>query len=270
MTIELANDKTLKYPILFVHGFGLRDNKRFGYWGRIPNHFVSKGCNVFFGNQDAGGSIEDNALFLKERILEILSDQKCEKINVIAHSKGGLEMRYLISTLKMGDKIASLTTIATPHRGSKALMYIPKITLKTCAFFTTFFMYLIGERKPRIYQTFLLFREDNAEIFNTENPDDPNVYYQSYTSIMDRDFLVTFLHRIIKKIDQENDGIISVDSAKWGEFRGVIKSNSRRGISHFDQVDFRRRKLTKKTGENVSDILEVYDKIFNDLLELNF
>jgi triacylglycerol lipase len=31
---------------------------------------------------------------------------------------GGLDSRYLISTLRYGDRIASLTTISTPHGGS--------------------------------------------------------------------------------------------------------------------------------------------------------
>ncbi len=42
-------------------------------------------------------------------------------MNIVAHSKGGLDARYMISHLDMGGAVASLTTIATPHRGSELL-----------------------------------------------------------------------------------------------------------------------------------------------------
>ena len=85
----------LKYPVMLVHGFGFRDGKRINYWGRIPKLLEEKGCAVFYGKQDSSGTIEDNALFLKERIEEILRETDAKKVNLIAHSKGGLEARYL-------------------------------------------------------------------------------------------------------------------------------------------------------------------------------
>ena len=41
-----------------------------------------------------------------------------EPVHIIAHSMGGLDARYMISRLDMADRVLSLTTIATPHRGS--------------------------------------------------------------------------------------------------------------------------------------------------------
>lgn len=82
---------------------------------------------------------------------------------------------------------------------------------------------------------------------------------------MKHDIILWFTHLIIKKAEGENDGLVSVKSAEWGDFKGLIRSNSKRGISHCDEVDFRRRKFTKKTGDGVSDILEVYSKIVDDL-----
>ena len=50
--------------------------------------------------------------FLRERFPN-------EKVHVIAHSMGGLDARYMISRLGMEDRVLSLTTVGTPHRGSK-------------------------------------------------------------------------------------------------------------------------------------------------------
>lgn len=70
---------SLQYPVMLVHGFGFRDGKRINYWGRIPKLLEEKGCAVFYGKQDSSGTIEDNALFLKERIEEILRETGAEK-----------------------------------------------------------------------------------------------------------------------------------------------------------------------------------------------
>ncbi len=51
------------------------------------------------------------------RIKEILEETGSDKVNIIAHSKGGLDSRYAISCLGAAPYVASLTTINTPHRG---------------------------------------------------------------------------------------------------------------------------------------------------------
>lgn len=102
----------LKYPVLMVHGMGFRDHKILNYWGRIPKELEKMGCRIYFGGQDSNGSIETNAAIIAEKIEEIINEEKTEKVNIIAHSKGGLDARYAISSLGMGDKVASLTTLA--------------------------------------------------------------------------------------------------------------------------------------------------------------
>ena len=106
-----------KYPILLVHGVFFRDTKYFNYWGRIPNELEANGAEIFYGNHHSASSVADSAAELKLRIIEILSETGAKKVNIIAHSKGGLDCRYAISKLGIADKVASLTTINTPHNG---------------------------------------------------------------------------------------------------------------------------------------------------------
>ena len=110
-----------RYPILLLHGAGFRDLKRPFYWGRIPDALEAHGAALYYGRQDCWASVGDNAQFLKDRLLKILEETGAEKVNIIAHSKGGLEARVLASSLGMGDKIASITTVGTPHRGSRVI-----------------------------------------------------------------------------------------------------------------------------------------------------
>ncbi len=65
-------------------------------------------------------------------------------------------------------------------------------------------------------------------------------------------------------LGEENDGLVSVDSAKWGEFRGVFRSSSRRGVSHGDLVDMNREDFH---GFNV---LDEYITIVAELKERGF
>ncbi len=261
----------LKYPILFVHGMGFRDSNVINYWGRIPSVFENDGNKVFYGYQDSNGTIEDNALVLKKRIEKIINETNTDKLNVIAHSKGGLDMRYAISSLGMGKYIASLTTVSTPHNGSKTIdkiMKLPKWTVKLVGKCSDIWLGMLGDKKPNAYKVFCSFSTEFAESFNNSNPDDPEVYYQSYAFVMKNSFsdiFMTIPHSIIYHIEGENDGLLTPASVQWGDFKGVFYGNSNRGISHCDEVDLRRCRFTRKDGDGVADVLEVYRSILGEL-----
>ena len=86
-----------KYPIMLVHGVFFRDTKYFNYWGRIPKELMNNGARIFYGNHQSAASIAESALELKESIEKVIKETSAEKINIIAHSKGGLDCRYAIS-----------------------------------------------------------------------------------------------------------------------------------------------------------------------------
>lgn len=266
----------LRYPVLLVHGLGFHDHKRISYWGRIPKALEAMGCNVFFGNQDGNADIETNGRHLAGRIDEILEQTKAEKVNIIAHSKGGLESRYAISALGFGGKVASLTTIATPHNGSKTidwLLRLPEVLLKLACFYIDCWFRLLGDKTPNFHRILQSFTTAQAARFNAETPDDPGVYYQSYAFVMRKassDLLMWLPYLVVRHIEGENDGLLPPDSVKWGNFKGVIRGARRRGISHCDEVDLRRRPLSKKPGDGVLDIVDFYRELIAGLMERGF
>lgn len=266
----------LKYPILMVHGMGFRDNKKLNYWGRIPKRLEEMGCRIFYGNQDSNASVEENGKVLTARIREILEETGAAKLNVIAHSKGGLDMRYAISGLGMGDRIASLTTLSTPHHGSTTvdkLLRLPDILVRFVGKCADLWMRLCGDKKPNTYAVFHTFSTEGAKRFNQANPDSQEVYYQSYAFVMrhaNSDMLMWFPSLIVKLFEGENDGLLTPNAVKWGEFQGIIRSNSLRGISHCDEVDMRRRRFSKKEGDGINDITEVYADIVLKLEQRGF
>lgn len=263
----------MKYPLLLVHGMGFRDSKYVGYWGRIPKALEEMGCKVYFGYQDSNADIETNGKHLAERIEQIISETGAEKVNIIAHSKGGLDSRYAISSLNMGDKVASLTTMSTPHHGSRSidlLMKFPHFLIKIVCFFTDCWFRVLGDKKPNTYRVLCAFTTDAASDFNMQNPDDPGVLYRSYGFVMKKptsDMFMWLPNLAVSFIEGENDGLLTPAAVRWGEFKGVYRGVSNRGISHCDEVDMRRRPLSKNKGDGVSDIVDVYREAVLGLME---
>lgn len=235
-----------KYPLLLVHGVGFRDFHYFNYWGRIPRELVRNGARVYYGHQEAWGTVESNGEMLKAKILEIIEETGCEKVNIIAHSKGGLDSRYVISGLNMAPYIASLTTINTPHHGSRLVDFLKKlpdgIYRQICGMIDRYFGRL-GDITPNAYLASYQLSEAYAREFNEKYPDAEGIYYQSYASLMRCGFsskLLCIPYWILKMLDAPSDGLVTVTSAQWTNFKGVIKNKYMRGISHGDMIDLTR------------------------------
>jgi len=231
-----------KYPIVLVHGIGLRDYKYIKYWGNIPTALRDEGAKVFFGKQDAWGSIENNASTVKRKILEVIEETGAEKVNIVAHSKGGLDMRYMISELGMENLVASLTTISTPHHGSKSMdvaCRLPDWLFKFASFFANKYFKIAGDNHPDFFKVCHQLTTKKCADFNKRVIDINSIYYQSYTSVMknkNSDIKFSLIYPIVKHIEGENDGIVTVKSAKWGEYQGMVDKDN--GGSHSDISGF--------------------------------
>ncbi len=275
--MKISDKCRTRYPILLVHGCGFRDSRLFCYWGRIPRILEKQGARIFYAFQDGWATVETNAQVLMRRVNEVLAQTGAEKVNLIAHSKGGLECRYMISSLGMADKVASLTTVSTPHHGSQTVELLnrfPKPLFNFAGFFVNGWNRILGDKKPDFAQTCYEFSKSYSERFNRENPDAPQVYYQSYATKMNNIFSDIFLavpFTVVSLIDGPCDGLVSVNSAQWTNFRGIACSAGHRGISHADSVDMRRHRLSRKRCDGaVSDITDFYTDITAGLAASGF
>lgn len=264
-----------RYPLLLVHGMGFRDRKNRCYWGRTAKLLERHGARVFFGGQDSNGSVEDNAKCVKRSLLAALEKTGAEKVNILAHSKGGLEARYLITRLGCADKVASLTTLATPHRGSvtvdRLMGLVPQGVIRAGCKPIDLWFGLLGDKNPDTYAAICAFRTADAERFNEETPDMPGIFYQSYGFIMKSAFsdgLMWFSNMVVGCFEGANDGLLPPRAVKWTNYRGTYTGIDSRGISHFDETDFRRRRLSDKSRgkrNEIGDIPEFYLEIVKRL-----
>ena len=130
---------------------------------------------------------------------------------------------------------------------------------------------ILGDQKPNTYNSIRAFTTEAAAKFNAENPDFSGVVYQSYAFVMKKassDIFMSLPHVFVKRLEGENDGLLTPAAVKWGEFKGVFRGAGSRGISHCDEVDMRRKPLSKKQGDGVMDILDIYRKIAADLIDM--
>ena len=124
-----------------------------------------------------------------------------------------------------------------------------------------------GDKAPDFYTATHQFATEESAQFNEKTPDMPGVYYQSYTSKMKNPFshlLLSIPYCMIRPLEGENDGLVSVESAKWGEFRGVFSNKRLRGISHGDIIDLKRQDYKG------FDVVETYVQIVAELKEKGF
>ncbi|WP_100065801.1 esterase/lipase family protein [Miniphocaeibacter massiliensis] len=260
-----------KYPILLVHGVFFRDSNYFNYWGRIPKELEKNGAKIFYGDQESAGSIEDCGKQVAKRINEIVEQTGCEKVNIIAHSKGGLDSRYAISNCGVASKVATLTTINTPHYGCDYVDYlfekVPSKIINKIAKTYNFTLKKVGDKNPDFITAITNLTKSYIEEFNKSNPNSSDVYYQSFGSIIEKlkkdkrkKFPLNLSFLFIKFFNKSNDGLVSLDSMKWNNFTFVDET----GLSHADMIDLFR--------ENIDDfdIREFYVKLVSDLKESEY
>ncbi|KAL0232997.1 hypothetical protein GEMRC1_011744 [Eukaryota sp. GEM-RC1] len=134
---------TTKFPIVLCHGvcrfdFALAkviDNHsseladKFHYFRGIRSCLIAKGFRVFHSAVPWSAGVEKRSEVLYENIQEVLDSTGSSKVNLICHSMGGLDARHMLFNHRhehFHTKIASLTTLSTPHEGSTFADYCLK------------------------------------------------------------------------------------------------------------------------------------------------
>jgi len=268
------NDKICetKYPILFVHGVFFRDSRLLNYWGRIPAELEKNGATVYYGEQQSALSVDESSRELAKKIEDIVHKTGCGKVNVIAHSKGGLDTRSAISKYGCDRYVASLTTINTPHRGCLFAEYLlGAAPEKLVSFVENTYnkaFYALGDNSPDFMSAVKCLTNSFCEEFNKQTPDSPEVMYQSFGSKAKNSgsgrFPLNISYPIVKKYDGDNDGLVAVSSMSWGESFTPIYPKGRRGVTHADMIDLNREDIKG------FDVREFYVQIAADLKKRGF
>lgn len=240
-----------KYPLLMVHGVFFRDFEHLNYWGRIPEELEKNGARIYYGNHNSASAVRDSAEQLAARVHEIIDKTGCEKVNIIAHSKGGLDSRAMIALTDAAPYVASLTTINTPHRGCQFADYllnkIPAKQQKAVEKAYNAGAAKLGDVNPDFLAAVHDLTFENCEKLNEEIVDDPNIFYQSVGSKLNKPmsgrFPLNFTYPLVKYFDGANDGLVGEESFPWGKNYQFLTVEGKRGISHGDVIDLNRENI---------------------------
>ena len=237
------------YPIVLAHGIILKDFKFFKAFGRIEKILKQNGYSVYTAKTDGFGTVENNAAQLKKYIERVMQESGADKVNIIAHSKGGLDAKYMIKHLEMEQAVASLTTLCTPHKGSQVatkILGMPKFFTKFIAFWVNTVYKIFGDEKPDSLTVCKQLQSVSDIGGDTLNFSD-EVYCQSYSSTLKRsrdDFVMGIPLIFSKRWEKDSsDGMVSTGSASFGNYRGDCVDDS---VSHSEIVDFMTNKKKKE------------------------
>lgn len=264
---------------VFAHGFASRAADAFD--DEIIAALEADGRTVYRTNVPSIEGLAVRGPAFADELDRVLADSGADRVHIIAHSMGGLDARYAISKLGYGDRVASLTTMSTPHRGSLIADYSLGLIGTEDDAVSAFdaFISLVGDVDPDALRRNL---EDlsvaRADAFNADAQDDPNVLYQSFSGLSSvwgivygdegeacdspggtlalpdptaSSILLVAAAPFVG--DGPADGVVPVSSARWGNFRGCL------AVDHTTETG------TIQAETSPLDMLSFYRELANQL-----
>lgn len=232
----------LRYPVMMMHGFGMLGAwRRAGLLHEEAMHLRLHGVWAVAPNVTPYNTIAIRAAQWHEHLHTFLDATGADRVNLIAHSMGGLDARHLIHALDAHPHVASLTTIASPHRGS-AIAEIVLSQPDRLRNPLTQMMDWLGNTafEPGEADVLQALHELTPEhvqhTFNPATPDHPDVQYWSYAGLAGKGTRIAihpFLrvgNALLHAREGLNDGFVSVESAKWGAYQGALEADHARQI----------------------------------------
>jgi len=210
-----------RYPVVLAHGLFGFGSLGFGpikqdYFRGVADHLRDLGLTVHHPRVPLVATVPDRAEALAAAVRALPPG----RVNIIAHSMGGLDARYAISTLGLADRVASLTTVGTPHRGTPVAdagtsLLGGALTRKV----------LEGVGMKSLFD----FTSERMETFNREVKNARGVRYGCVISAVRTQDPVHKLLRptraFLDKKQLNSDGMVPVKSQRWGRVLARIRAD---------------------------------------------
>jgi len=258
---------TPQHAVVLAHGlFGFDElslgDKRVEYWRGIPRALRKMGVEVAVPRFGTIASVESRAA----QLAEVIRTMPGKKVNVIGHSMGGVDARVAIARFGAGERVASLTTIASPHRGTPLADLSPffrdrprtrvkkssddsavRSARKPKAVRGTFGALMERGQKSLAMHTGGLrdVRPAAMQRLNRRIRDDERVHYASVLSAVDGVAGVNPLlvpgYLFLSGKAGRNDGVVPEQSQAWGDILARVEADHWAVVGwskNFDAPDF--------------------------------
>jgi triacylglycerol lipase len=262
-----------KMNLVLNHGiFGFATLHGIVYFNGVKDHLTAKfpELRILVAQVPPAGTIEVRGTELGKQILQEMQPGGAldpdEPVHIIAHSMGGLDARFLLSPDNPGnlaDRIVSLTTISTPHKGSPIANLLVKLG-DPLDIGNEESLLAQGLRAALAHASLEVgglrnLATDGTNKFNEQFRDNDSTRKFSVAGVgrgkkvfgitVETCAALSLPHRIIKdETGEDNDGLVSLSSATWGtgpelwpaDHADEIGHNLDRGLEarplHFDYL----------------------------------
>ncbi|HJN77523.1 MAG TPA: hypothetical protein QGF58_26615 [Myxococcota bacterium] len=247
--LEGCEAEYTRYPVVLMHGMGGSD--AFGgvpYFFRVEETLEELGFEIQAPPVTPFATAAQRAPEWEVHLELLRAEGVGRKFNLLGHSQGGLDARYLVGGLGRADLVASITTVGSPHQGTRTadLIYgvvedgtVDAAWVDVGAEVFAALFGLEGDDNSLVEAMEGLTTEAMAE-FNETVPDDPEIPLWSWAGgtcgalefdcqqardgeIVDPLLAPTWL--ILWLDGQDSDGMVPIDSATWGTFLGELNAD---------------------------------------------
>ncbi|MEM1056339.1 MAG: alpha/beta fold hydrolase [Bacteroidota bacterium] len=230
-----------RHPVVLLHGFGALANlmqggvlhreamflREHGIWAYAPHanpyDTIQARCDTWAGHL--------------ERAME---ETGAEKLNLIGFSSGGLDARWLAREMGWADRVASLVTVSTPHRGTALAEFVlerPERLRSWAVGAMDFLGRAAYELVPPATEDALaeLTRASVRERFPLDETI-PNAWCASFTGRAGKGTetaitpTLALPNRILYAAEGVNDGIVPTAGGVWAEHLGTLEADHARQI----------------------------------------
>lgn len=231
-----------EHPVVLMHGFGVGASfRRGGHLHEEAMYLRSRGVRAVAPNVSPYNTVQARCAMWEDRLTRVLEETDADQISLVAHSMGGLDARHLISKQGWHDTVAALVTIATPHRGSSVaslLLDQPDAVRKWITEMADWLgTHILKDGSANIRQALQELTPEHVEtVFNEDVPNHPDVQYWSYGCQAGKgteipiDPIFRYLNKYLYEREGVNDGIVSVRSARWGDYLGTVDADHARQV----------------------------------------
>jgi len=250
-------------PVLLVYGWhGSPKN-----WDLIKSWLEEDGYIVEILNYDDSQHAYVVAGTLSKKVKEMLEKYDVEKIDIIAHSFGGLVSRYYIERMGGDEKARNLIMIATPNHGSRLADYLTGE---------------LDDKKGKnivefVVESYAMFRPDrkwgSSLDLRTKNNDFLDMLNLGFNpdKLSTKYFVIAGTGHYPKKYSSHrmflpghDDGVVTVESARLKDVPLYCVNLDHSSIVNPDQV--RDRKLEEKQSRE-RRLRYMYEHIIKSILQ---
>jgi triacylglycerol lipase len=217
------------------------------YFGDYRQFLSERGCSVSMGEFPTDATIEERALLLRDQVTRFAGG---DRVDLIAHSQGGLDARFAITSLRL-NAVARLVTIGTPHRGTPLADWVKRQSDEGT------YLYWMLRGLGGYDLRALRFATELTEKFLVKHQerfvDVPGVRYASVTAECASDCY--FPLRVLARWAGvgRGDGMVPSASQAWGEDLGTFN------LDHLSEVgtDQRKRLIRRQALEKIFQFLAI-------------